>query len=145
VTAPAAPLRNLADAIEGGGALTAEERHAVAEALRAVVTLPATLPGQRSLETRQAQAERDRLICTMAREFFAGPLIAPTAETVAKRLAQYRGGQDWKRDQAAESIGYRGTVRGHCWAVLRAVDRPLSARRIRAILAASSGSSWPVN
>jgi hypothetical protein len=73
----------------------------------------------------------------MADTFFAGQSITAAAESIAPRLARYRAGPDWKRDRTAETIEYRDTLRGHCWAVLKAVDRPLSARRIRAVLAMS--------
>lgn len=131
-------LRRLAEAIAAGADLTPEERAAAAEALRSIsVVLAPNKPGQRSPSTRMAQAEHQRLLHTMAATFYANQSASAAAESIAQRLARYRSGPDWKRDRAADSITYRDTLRGHCWAVLKAIDRPLSARRIRALLATS--------
>ncbi|WP_375762859.1 hypothetical protein ACE10X_22360 [Bradyrhizobium sp. Pha-3] len=131
-------LGKIAEALAAGIDLTAEERAAAAQALRtASLVLMPTKPGQRSVSTRMAQAEHQRLLRTMAATFYSEQSASGAADGIAKRLARYRSGPDWKRDRTAASISYRETLRGHCWAVLKAIDRPLSARRIRALLAAS--------
>ncbi|WOH70667.1 hypothetical protein RX330_20435 [Bradyrhizobium sp. NDS-1] len=109
----------------------------------ATLLLSPTLPGQRSPAARAAQERRDRLICVTIAEFFPALLAATAAEQLAERLARYRSGPDWKRDRTATSINYRQSLRGRCWEILKAVDRPLSGRRIREILATSSVSSSP--
>ncbi|WP_456821823.1 hypothetical protein [Bradyrhizobium sp. USDA 4502] len=131
-------LHRLAEALAAGADLTPEERAAAAEALRAAsLVLMPTKPGQRSASTRMAQAEHQQLLRTMMSTFYAGQSASAAADGIAQRLARYRSGPDWKRDRTADSIAYRDTLRGHCWAVLRVIDRPLSARRIRALLATS--------
>ncbi|WP_063682819.1 hypothetical protein [Bradyrhizobium stylosanthis] len=131
-------IEAIAAAIEAGADLAAADRAAAAEALRrAVLVLTPTKPGQRSAATRVAQVEQQRLLRTIAATFYAGQSASAAAESIAARLARYRAGPDWKRDCTADGIPYRDTLRGHCWAILRAVDRPLSARRIRALLAMS--------
>ncbi|MVT69846.1 hypothetical protein GPL21_32695 [Bradyrhizobium pachyrhizi] len=134
----AAENLRLAAALEAGAEMTEADRQAAAEALRrASLVLIPTKPGQRSASTRIAQVEHQRLLRTMAATFYAGQSASAAADGIALRLARYRAGPDWKRDRTLDSITYRATLRGHCWAVLKAIDRPLSARRIRALLATS--------
>lgn len=131
-------LGKIAEAIAAGADLTPEERAAAVEALRSIsLVLVPTKPGQRSASTRMAQEGRDRLIRGAVAEFFPTLPAAIAAEQLAQRLARYRLGPDWQRDRTAAGITYRATLRGHCWAILQAVDRPLSARRVREILATS--------
>jgi hypothetical protein len=130
--------------LETGDVLSDADRAAIALALRTfTLMLEPTKPGQRCALTRMAQAERDRLLCIAAREFYPTEPAAVAAEHLAQRLARYQAGPDWKRDRTVDSISYRETLRGHCWAILKAIDRPLSSRRIREILAASCGISSP--
>jgi hypothetical protein len=137
-------LSRLARALEAGADLSPSERQAAAEALRAAVVLLApTRPGQRSASTRAAQEQRDRLIRSTVAQFFPTLPDAIAAEQLAERLGRYRSGGDWRRDRAADKISYGETLRGCCWAILRAIDRPLSARRIREILATSYPISSP--
>ncbi|WP_338821432.1 hypothetical protein [Bradyrhizobium septentrionale] len=131
-------LGKIAEALAAGAELSEADRVAAAEALRSIaVVLVPTKPGQRSATTRMAQAEHQRLLRNMASTFYADQSASAAAESIAQRLARYRSGPDWKRDRSADGITYRETLRGHCWAVLKVIDRPLSARRIRALLATS--------
>ncbi|MEY9131858.1 hypothetical protein ABIE79_003325 [Bradyrhizobium diazoefficiens] len=130
-------LHCVAAAIEAGAELSAQERETAAQVLRTLLA-GVTRRGQRSASTRAAQAERDRLICRMAAEFFPGLPAVTQAEEISRRLARYRAGPDWRRDRSAARVAYAATTRGWCWSVLRLQDRPLSADRIRKILGASS-------
>jgi hypothetical protein len=92
-------------------------------------------PGERSAAARSAQADRDALIRNMAAEYFSGMPASTCAEMIAGRLGRYRGGGDWRADRSKDAISYLNSVRGRCWQILKKVDRDLSVRRIREILA----------
>jgi hypothetical protein len=137
-------LEDVARALEIGAPLSDDDRAALVRALRrAAAMMEPTKPGQRCALTRMMQAERDRLLCTAAREFYPTEPAAIAAEHLAQRLARYQAGPDWRRDRTVDSISYRETLRGHCWAILKAIDRPLSSRRVREILATSCPISSP--
>jgi hypothetical protein len=135
-------LPRIAQALEAGQALDPADAAALLVGIAAgsvdfaLGLKPA--PGARSAASKLAQARRDRLIRGMAAEFYATlPSDSERAEHISLRLSRYRLGSDWERDRAEDSIKYIGSLRGRCWEILKQVDRPLSARRIRAILAAS--------
>jgi hypothetical protein len=131
-------LRRLAAALEAGSA-TDEDRRAAAEALRMLASRVTPKPGQRKPETMARMEAHQGELRAMATRFFPDLSAKAAADAIHRRLKLYHDGADWRRDRAVDRIGYGETLRGACWRALRAYDRVLSTRRIRAILAMSSG------
>lgn len=124
--------------LEAGDALTDDDRAALVHALRCAAAVPKPMPGQRSAATVAAMARHHAELRAMASRFYPGLSASAAATAIHNRLNLYRGGADWRRDRSAEGVAYADTVRGACWRALRAYDRVLSPRRIRAVLAMSS-------
>ncbi len=131
-------VQPIVSVLEAGGPLSDSDRRAIAETLRALVLAPTPMPGQRSAATVAGMARHHDELREMAARFFPEESAATAAEAIHRRLKLYRHGADWRRDRAAGAVDYAHTVRGACWRALKAYNRVLSARRIRAILATSS-------
>ena len=138
LAAAAANLRN--------GALDPETREQLAESLERIAAgedAAAALgvkraPGQRTLQTSTALAERDRLLREAAERFLGGLSVAAQAECLHKQLSRYCASA-WQRERVCEQCPDRhsGTLHECLWAALKLHDRVLSTRSLRQILAAS--------
>jgi hypothetical protein len=95
-------------------------------------------PGQRTLQTCAALAERDRLLRHAAERFLGGLSVAAQAEFLHKELLRYSASA-WQRERTFEGCPdrRRGTIYECLWRVLKLHDRVLSARSLRQILAAN--------
>ncbi len=95
-------------------------------------------PGQRTLRTCAALAERDRLLREAAKRFYGGLPVAAQAQHLHVQLTRYSA-IAWVRERACEACPdrHRGTIHELLWRVLRLHDRVLSARSLRLILATS--------
>jgi hypothetical protein len=94
-------------------------------------------PAQVRAERRAAAYdERDRLVRLISDRHFRGyPSKAERAGRMAERLAEYHAGP-WRQAKAAPRCPHpRGTFDELAWALFEVIDRPISARRIRALLA----------
>jgi hypothetical protein len=135
VTDAVVDLQCLAAAIEAGDALTEEQRILVAAALRQTLTLHQLKQGL-VLPAARNDA-RDRLLIEVRRKFYAADR---TDHDVAHELAAAWGryaAAGWIRERDLELCPERhlGSAREFFWLMLRANPRPLSASRIRTILA----------
>jgi hypothetical protein len=117
----AADLHRLVEALEAGEQLTAEQRQAVAKALR------------RDLTPRFAQ--RDALIRCVRKQYFQNRADLDAALEIEASLNRYAS-TAWLRDRSAQTCPGRitGTAKAAFWQILKTVDRPLSAERIRKII-----------
>ena len=92
--------------------------------------------GERSIRTTIAFAERDRIICKIARKSFAGLSTEGQANAIAVRWQRYAS-TAWLRERALPDCPARrlGTVEGELFKLQSLVPRPLRARRLVDILA----------
>ncbi|PDS79157.1 hypothetical protein [Rhizobium sp. L43] len=97
--------------------------------------------GWRSWRSDLARAERDRLICEIEAEFFADRPTREAAREIAKGLDRFHSGVDWRRFRNAETNPFPQGLKAKFWLILKAIDRPLSAARIRDLLAGGGGLS----
>ena len=128
------------------GALDPETREQLAESLERIAAGEdaATAlgvkraPGQRTLQTCAALAERDRLLREAAKRFLGGLSVAAQADRLHKELSRYCASA-WQRERVCEQCPDRhlGTLHECLWTVLKLHDRVLSARSLRLILATS--------
>ncbi|WP_375764117.1 hypothetical protein ACE10X_07025 [Bradyrhizobium sp. Pha-3] len=120
MSTPASELQRIVEAIEAGEELTLEQRRAVAAALRRDVP---------------RFAERDALIVGVRSRFFHNRADLDAAHEIAAGLNRYAS-TAWLRDRSAQTCPARiaGTEKGAFWQILKVVDRPLSAERIRKIV-----------
>jgi hypothetical protein len=95
-------------------------------------------PGQRTVQTCSALAERDRLLREAAERFQGGLSVAAQAECLRKELLRYHASA-WQRERVREQCPDRhlGNLNEYLWRVLKSRDYVLSARALRLILAAS--------
>ena len=95
-------------------------------------------PGQRTLQTYAALAERDRLLREAAERFLGGLSVAAQAECLHMQLSRYSASA-WQRERVHEQCPDRhlGTMHECLWAALKLHDHVLSTRSIRLILATS--------
>lgn len=123
---PSGQLAALAGAIERGEELSNEERRAAAAALRQAM-LPAT-----------KFAERDAILVGCRCLFFADRTDHDAANEMEAQWGRYAASR-WHRDKSAATCPPTivGTARGCFWRMLQIGPRPLSASRIRRILAHS--------
>ena len=94
-------------------------------------------PGQHSAPTEAAIQRRNFILKKTWRKYFPNLEPVPAGEALGKALLRYSSGPDWRRDRTASEIPYRDTLRGHCWAILKAVDHTPKPDTIRKILASS--------
>jgi hypothetical protein len=139
-------LRRIAAAIRAGRALDREDEHWLATVLDRILTgEPADValglkarPGQRTWHTRAVLTERNRLLKEAARRFLSGLSLAEQAHRLSIELSRYRA-TAWQRERTSDHCPNRhhGTIREFVWRALKLHDRPLSARSLRLVLAAS--------
>jgi hypothetical protein len=117
-------LQSIAEVVEAGGELSAEQRRVAAAALRQALMLPATI-----------FAERDALIVECRRQFFPSRTDHDAAHQIATEWRRYAAA-GWRRERSSETCPARnvGTTRGALWAIMRISPRVLSAERIRRIV-----------
>ncbi|SFO25797.1 hypothetical protein SAMN05216330_102436 [Bradyrhizobium sp. Ghvi] len=117
-------MRRIAEALEAGDELSAEQRRVTAAALRQALTLPPT-----------TFAERDALIVECRRRFFPSRTDHDAAQEIAVTWRRYAA-TGWLRERAAETCPPRsvGTLRGALWEIMRILPRVLSVRQIRRIV-----------
>jgi hypothetical protein len=77
---------------------------------------------------------RNNLLAEARRRFLPDASDSEAARRLAESLSRYRNSPDWRRDRAAAVVGYRDSLRGHCWAILKARDLALSERQVRRLL-----------
>ncbi len=99
----------------------------------------ANRPGQSSIRVRVALVERDRLVRQAASHF-----KKPVADNMHRAWTRYAASA-WRRDRLASECpeGYRNRSEAVFFQIMTLRADVLSRRRIRAILAVSSGFSWP--
>ncbi|MGY3117896.1 hypothetical protein ACVWXQ_001833 [Bradyrhizobium sp. S3.14.4] len=119
----AANLQLIAEAVEAGEPLTAEQRVMVAAALR---NQGLTLPAGRN-------AERDRLLVECRQRFFAGRTDHDACHEISSQWRRYAA-SGWLRERSSESPRIAGTLRGMFWEIMQQSPRTLSAERIRKIV-----------
>jgi hypothetical protein len=118
----ASVLQRIAETLEAGDATPAEQR-AAAAALRMTM-----LPSKFS--------ERDQLVVDCLQRFYSGRRsLRDASEEMAAAMGRYHA-TPWLRDRIAEQCPNRIATgaQGAFWLILKAVDRPLSADRIRKIV-----------
>ncbi len=117
-------LSDIADAIEAGAELSAEQRRAVAAVLRQAVMMPAS-----------TFAQRDALLVECRRRFFSDRTDHDAAHEIAALWRRYETSA-WRRDRSSETCPPRlvGTPHGALWEILKVFPRSLSAERIRKIV-----------
>ncbi len=138
LAAAAASLRNGTLGPEGRDLLAAMiERIAGGEDAAAALGVKRA-PGQRTLQTCKALAERDRLLRDAAERFLGGLSVAELAHRLHKELLRYSASA-WQRERVCEQCPDRhlGTIYEFLWRALKLHDRVLSARSLRLILAAN--------
>jgi hypothetical protein len=97
----------------------------------------ARAPGVRDARTRHAIGRRDELLRLAASRFCDGRPAAEQGRYLAERLTRYRESA-WRRQRSAPTCPCRAdTLEAMCWEILRAVDAPIGAERIRRILVAN--------
>ena len=129
LTAPSAGVREMGRRL--GEWLTGDGGEHLEQALGIMNT------GQRCRATVRAFSQRDALIRQTAPLYFPGLRKSLQGELLAEPLGRYHASA-WERERnLAECPAKRvGTIYEACWQILKLVDCPLSARRIRGILAA---------
>jgi hypothetical protein len=145
-TRPAERLRRIAAAIGAGRALDRDDEFWLATVLDHILTGEApdvalglkAGPGQRTWQTRAALAERDRLFREAAARFLGGSSLAEQAHRLSIELSHYHA-TAWERERAYDRCPDRhlGRLGEFLWHALKRHDRPLSARSLRLVLAAS--------
>lgn len=91
-------------------------------------------PGERSWRTISALQRRDDLIRQVAAEHYAGMTAREAGERISIELGRFRNSHDWRRSRAATTCPFTGP-KAKWWQILRLIDRPIGASRIRQILA----------
>ena len=148
-----AALAGLAEAIERGDRLPAVDAAELAAAIRDALagrqSLDAALglrggPGERSAATRLMLARRDALLREAADRHFPDQPAAQQAEALAEAWRRYEASA-WPRERGATVCPPRhaGAVHALLWQAMKAGAMPVTARRIREILATSSAYSSP--
>lgn len=97
-----------------------------------------TLPGQRKLATQIWNAKRNALLCKAACDHFPNVCTLKQARELHRVMDRYFTSA-WRheRHNAVCPPHLSGTVQAAAWEILKLVDRVLSERRIREILATS--------
>lgn len=116
-------LHRLAEALASGAELSAADRTAAAEALRRSIA-PSKFSG------------RDQQVVDCLQQFYGGRRsLRDASEEMAAALGRYHA-TPWLRDRRATECPSRiaGGAQGAFWLILKTVDRPLSADRIRRIV-----------
>ncbi|MCP1969781.1 hypothetical protein [Bradyrhizobium elkanii] len=116
-------LTAIARTIELGGTLSVSDRLAAAAALRQALAPSKFL-------------DRDRLVVDCLQRFYGGRRsLRDASEEMAAALRRYHA-TPWLRDRCATERPGRiaGGAQGAFWLILKTVDRPLSADRIRRIV-----------
>lgn len=84
---------------------------------------------------REAIDRRNRALLELARAALVSCSISSVADRLAAEICRYRAG-GWLRDRlAGENPHPPGSRRAALWAILAAVDRDLSPRQVRRLLA----------
>ncbi len=97
-----------------------------------------TSPGERHWRTTAALDTRDRILREAATRFFPNMKKSRQAEELGVGLRRYGSGPDWRRDRELCECPYPvHLLKFYYWALLRAIDNPLSDDRIRRILGVS--------
>ena len=98
---------------------------------------------ERTHKTASAFLRRNAALRDLAATHYAALSEAEQARRLARDLARYRA-TAWASERLlAECPGHRiGTPSGYCWRILRALDRPISAERIRHVLAQRPAQGW---
>lgn len=130
MTSPAEAFRIIQDLVE-------RDRRPEGDALRKSleVWLAMTpLPEDRDYD------ERDRLIVA-AVDRHCGKLTSVNAKSIrlATALSAYFAGR-WRQDRFAAEIDYGDTLEGACWRILKMVDVPVGAERIRKLVTRGCGA-----
>lgn len=151
MVSPVAALRSLAKHLHSGAPLPDADREFLAEGIGRFLTgdddLDCALglktePGQRSVRTRAAIAERDRLVAEAAAEFFSDEPPAAQARAIHERWTRYAT-SGWRRERALSTLPSirHGKIEGRIWQIMKVRDFVLKERSIRGILDASNVAS----
>jgi hypothetical protein len=118
MSALAAELRRIAEAIEAGELTADQQQRVVASASRQL-----------------DYARRDALIVEVRQRFFGGLNDREASNRIAIGIRRYETSA-WRRDRSAPECPARiaGTDQGMYWHILRLAPRSLSADRIRVIV-----------
>jgi hypothetical protein len=91
--------------------------------------------GHRRPETLSALNRRDELIREAVAVYFPGASANEAAHRLHTALHRYECGA-WRRDRVSDVMPLRhaGRIAGHCWQILRVIERTPKPRSIRLIL-----------
>lgn len=117
-------------------ALRAQIRPALEDALAAADALDQLARAPRA--HKQRLSDRDTVIRAIAKRFFDGQKIGPTAGGIARGLSSYRS-RAWQRLECDFRENPNPTkIEGYFWEVLRLIDEPIGDRQINRILKKNS-------
>ena len=87
-----------------------------------------------------AVRRRDDLLRHVAAEYYCGQKPSVAAPKIASDLSRFRSSAAWRTARTAAACPYEGE-RAFFWQILRLVDKPIGADRLRRILGAKPAYS----